>query len=311
MTILAKLQYGSSLYGTRIPTSDLDYRGVFLPTLRDCLLGTVKDTINDPTEEDTQLFSLPYFLRLASQGQSIAIEMLAAPDHMHVISSPAWDRLRAERKRFYTRNMHSFLGFAKSQAVKYSSRAERLSEIEAILYVIDAMHPDAFDLRLSQIWFALPESPNAKKTVNERNSNADKRAYVVCGREIQATATVEHAYKTIKAIGDEFGQRVRNAKDGLIDWKSLAHAFRVALQAREIVTTGDLKYPLADAEYLRDMRLGKVDFLSNKLDERLDTLINEVQALMDASSLPDRVDSAWTDQFVLDTYREHYTLPPL
>lgn len=310
--ILAKILYGSGLYGTVTPDSDVDYRGIYLPSLRDCLLGTTKDTFNDPLEEDTQYFSLPYFLKLAAQGQSVAIEMLSAPDSAIVGDSDTWRRLRAEKARFYTRNMKAFLGFAKSQSGKYSSRIERLAEVETILSAL--RRPDTISCeqrRLGEIWDELPESTNAVKTTNERNTNADKRVYVVCGREIQATATVWHAYQVIEAIKDGYGERVRNAKDGKIDWKSLSHAFRVAHQAREIVTTGKLTYPLSNADYLRDMKLGKIDFMENRLDEKLDNLIEEVQDLMDRSNLPGQVDLDWCDQFVLDTYQEYYSLPGL
>ena len=99
----------------------------------------------------------------------------------------------------------------------------------------------------------------------------------------------------ISRIRDSYGERVKRAKDGIIEWKSFAHAFRVALQAKEIVTSGDLVFPLKDAEWLRDVRLGKVDFFANSLDKRLDDLIAEVQGLMDASDLPDKPDVEWVE----------------
>ena len=317
MTILLKTLYGSSLYGTRTPESDTDYRGVYLSPLKDCLLNCIKDTVTDPTEEDTQLFSLTYYLNLAAQGQSIAIELLAAPDRAIVVTSPTWECLRTNRKRFFTRNMHSFLGYAKSMSGKYSSRIDRLNEIEAALKVFQRHstgggwdRPYRFndDKKLSAIWNELPESLNAVKTVNERNANADKRVYVVCGRELQATVTIGHAYKVVSYIYDSYGERVRKAKDGQLDWKALAHAYRVAYQALEIVETGNLIYPLNRADYLRDMRLGRFDFIKEGLDAKLDDLINEVQTKMDASDLPDRVDQSWIDQFVLDTYEREFGL---
>ncbi len=319
---LAKLIAGSRLYGTNVPDSDTDYRGIYLPTLQDCLLNRVKDTITDETEEDTQSFSLQYFLQLASQGQSIAIEMLSAPDKAVVVSSLAWKRLRAARQRFYTRNMHSFLGYAKSMSGKYSSRIDRLKETEAIITAMERYgryrvtdrtpgSPRLETIKLAEMWDALPESLNAVKTTNSRNSNADKRAYMVCGRELQATVTIEHAHSVVQTIHNSYGERVRKAKDGQLDWKALMHAFRVAYQALEIVETGDLIYPLKQADYLREMRLGKIDFIKEGLDAKLDDLIQEVQEKMDRSSLPERVDQAWMEAFILDTYREHYSLPPL
>jgi hypothetical protein len=311
MSILLKTLYGSSLYGTRTSESDTDYRGIYLSPLNDCLLNRIKDTVTDPTEEDTQLFSLQYYLALAAQGQSIAIELLAAPDSAIVATSPTWEYLRANRKRFFTRNMHSFLGYAKSMSGKYSSRIDRLNETEIILSFLRKYstgggwdRPYRFNdgKRLTDVWGELPESPNAVKTINERNMNEDKRIYVVCGRELQATVTIGHAYTIVKSVYDSYGERVRKAKDGNLDFKALAHAYRVAYQALEIVMTGDLIYPLCRADYLRDMRLGRFDFIKEGLDAKLDDLINEVQAKMDASDLPDKVDGAWLDNVVLEAY---------
>jgi len=307
MHSLAKVITGSRLYGTATAESDTDYRGIYLPTKAECLLGRVRDTIEDKSEEDTTYYSLQTFLRLASEGQSVAIEMLAAPPECVVASSPVWERLRTTRHLFFTRNMYAFLGYAKSMAGKYSTRADRLAETEAILKLFtDGLYrPDQLDsVRLSALWDHLPISLNAVKTTNDRSSAADKRAYQVCGREIQATVTVAHAYSVIKGIHDSYGERVRAAKEGRIDWKAFMHAFRVALQAKEIVETGDLCFPLRDAAWLRDVRMGRLDFMAEGLDKRLDDLIAEVQAKLDASSLPAKVDGAAVDALLLAAYDE-------
>jgi predicted nucleotidyltransferase len=38
MKILCKLKYGSHLYGCNTPTSDIDFKGIYLPSLNDYLL---------------------------------------------------------------------------------------------------------------------------------------------------------------------------------------------------------------------------------------------------------------------------------
>ena len=37
--------YGSNLYGTALPTSDTDYRGIFIPSMEDLLLGKAEKKI--------------------------------------------------------------------------------------------------------------------------------------------------------------------------------------------------------------------------------------------------------------------------
>ncbi len=316
MTILARLPFGSHMYGTNVEGSDVDTRSIYLPSVSDCLLNRVRHSFKATDEQDGHYFSLNEFLSLASQGQSVAIELLACSTPVQ--SSPTWDYLRANRKRFFTKRIHSFAGYAKAMSGKYSARVDRLKETEAILACLVRFDPSvhghfAFDgiwdmekyyddHRLSHFWDQLPESLNAVKTTNDRNTGAEKRVYLVCGREIQATVTVRHAYDVIHAIYASYGERVRAVREGRVEWKSVGHAFRAALQAKEIVETGDLVFPLKDAAWLRDLRLGRIDFVTNELDKRLDDLIAEVQGKMDASDLAESVSQEWLDEIVLDAY---------
>ena len=306
MNILARVVYGSRLYGTSTPESDADYRAVYLPPLRDVVLGRAKDAWTDPAEEDTSYFSLTKFLDMAVEGQSIAIEMIAAPPDKTVITSPIWDLLHNSRNRFYTKSMHSFLGFSRTMASKYSCRADRMGDTERVMLMLDQClgwpaNSNPVE-KLGSLWDILPETPNLIKTTNPRNTSHDNRVYNVCGRELQATVTIAHALSVVKGIYDTYGSRVKNAKEGRIEWKSLSHAFRAALQAKEIVETGDLIFPLKDAEWLRDLKLGKIDFVKNELDKRLDDLILEVQHKMDESDLPKKGDREFADSVVLQAY---------
>jgi hypothetical protein len=309
--ILAKVTFGSHLYGTSIPTSDDDFRAVYLPTIQSLALQRAKDAWEDKAEDDTSIFSLQHFCRLASEGQSIAIELLSAPDSAVKITSPIWETLRANRKRFYTKNMHSFLGYAKTMAGKYSARIDRLNETADVLSSFEQFSSNRSldgsflwrdNARLSDIWNSLRLSLNAEKSVNERGSSGDKRVYRVCGRELQATLAISHAWTIVKGIHDSYGERVRKAREGQIDWKSMSHAFRAALQCKEIVETGDLHFPLKDAEWLRDLRLGKFNFLECGLDRKLDDLIAEVQAKMEKSDLPEKIDQKFLDSLILSAY---------
>lgn len=315
MNVIAKITTGSHLFGTATPTSDYDHRYVVLPDLRDLALGRVKHSVKLEDEVDGHAFSLQEFLRLAGEGQSIAIEMLHAPsDHVamelltgnHVI----WYRLHTERCRFHTKAMSQMCQFATTMSRKYGARIERLKEVEAVIHAIESRPFDhsvegmteRLGARLIDIWDILPESPCAIKTTNETCSGPEKRVYQVCGREMQGMARVSHVYASIKAIADEYGTRVREGRDGKIDYRSVHHAFRAGFQVKEILETGDLVFPLKDAAWLREVKLGHVDFFENGLDKRLDDLIAEVSAKMAVSDLPERVDQAWLDSIVLEAY---------
>lgn len=305
MNILAKVQWGSRLYGTQVADSDDDFRSIVLPSKKDCYLGRIKDAWEIGEEEDSSIFSLQKALNLAAQGQSLMIELMCAPPDKVAVTSDLWKYIQENRKMFFTKKLHAFCGFAKSMSSKYSVRIDRLNEVELILSFLNKHSLRWMGDRavtLGNYWDDLPVSANAIKTTNERNKGQDKRVYQVCGRELQATVPIIYIYDTIKGIVASYGERVKNAKDGKLDFKALAHAFRVGLQCKEIVDTGDLHFPLKDAEWLRELRLGHINFIENALDKKLDDLIVEVQTKMDASSLPASVDQKWVDEIILGAY---------
>lgn len=297
MNILSKVQYGSRLYGTQIESSDWDERVVFLPTIKDCVLLNVRAAWEDKSENDKSVFSLQFFLDMLSTGQGVAIELICAPQNAVLQTSELWEDLRANRKKFFSKQMNGLVGFAKSQAKKYSNRIDRLRETEAILSVLKSNSGK----RLYSVWDDLPISTNATKGENDRQAG-DRRVYRVCGREIQINVMVDHALEVIGAIHASYGERVRAAKNGEIEWKSYAHAFRAALQCKELAETGDLVFPLKDAEWLRNLRLGKFNFLECGLDKKLDDLILEVESSMKNSSLPDHADKDYAREIVLKAY---------
>ena len=195
--------------------------------------------------------------------------------------------------------MHSFFGFAKTMASKYSSRVDRLHETQVVL---DVLNKHALGSRLGLIWDALPESLNCQKTISDRQSGKDKRVYRVCGRDIQCSVMVPYAIMVVQKIVDAYGERVRKVESGNIDWKSMMHAFRAAYQVCEIAETGDLHFPLKTAPWLLELRQGKFDFRKESLDVRLDDLIASVQDSLNRSALPQKADAAFADAVVLTAY---------
>ena len=84
MKLIARMIYGSQLYGTSTADSDLDIRAVGLPCARDILLQQVTPVLSDKDHKGTQAqewesYSLHKYLDLLAQGQLIALDMLFAP----------------------------------------------------------------------------------------------------------------------------------------------------------------------------------------------------------------------------------------
>jgi len=302
MKPVAKTLAGSRLYGLDNPNSDFDVKGIFLPTLNDCLLNRASKT-QSSKEGDTEweAFSLQYFLELAARGEDVAIVMLHS--NQVLIDSPLYSWLRKNRKRFYTKSMSGSCGFAKSMAAKYSLRADRMDTVVAVIKVLEELQDEGV-ARLGQAWDRLPDLPHTRKFENPMDRNADKRLYEVVGKGLSATITPAYALDILIKVRDAYGERVRATREmGGADVKAVSHSFRVGYQLRHIFLDGDFSYPLPETDFIRAVKEGKLNYVGDKLDEKLDALITEVEKLSEASTYPESVDRDWLDKIVLSAYQ--------
>src|SRR5579871_5495703 len=131
MHLIVEMRFGSHLYGTDTPQSDIDVKAVYLPEARDILLQTIRDTItitrpkvvgekNDPGDTDREIYSLQRYLTLLAAGQTVALDMLFAPgDAMTMPPAPLWQEIQANTHRLVSRRASSFVRYCQQQANKY------------------------------------------------------------------------------------------------------------------------------------------------------------------------------------------------
>jgi len=170
LNLIVKMKFGSHLYGTDSENSDLDYKGIFLPTERQVLLNQIPKVYNYSTKDksgkntkddvDTEIFSLHYFIQLACEGQTVAMDMLHAPEEMIEHSSLIWKAIQRNRDKFYTKNLAAFIGYARRQAARYGIRGSRLNTVREILDILDSKEPET---KLQEFWDELPEIEHTHK----------------------------------------------------------------------------------------------------------------------------------------------------
>lgn len=143
--IIFKSLSGSKLYGTDSIHSDTDIKGVFLPDIKDCILGKVSNVItkstgsknekNSSIDIDETYYSLQYFLKLAAKGETNCIDLLFANSNKNAIiqDSFIWKELTKNIDKIITKNMSSYLGYCKSQCQKYSIKGDKLNNYNSFL----------------------------------------------------------------------------------------------------------------------------------------------------------------------------------
>ncbi len=307
LDIIVKMYFGSHLYGTNTKDSDEDFKGIFLPSKREVILGNIpksysyntkKDTAgkNTADDKDIEMYSLHYFIKLACEGQTVAIDMLHAPDIMILEKARIWDAITNNKEKFYTKNLKAFIGYARRQAAKYSIKGSRLN---AAGQVINVLLGQDLDKKLSEIWDDLPIIEHCYMLGENPNKI---RQYQVCGKILQETQKIEYSLSILTKFYEEYGKRARlAAKNKNLDWKAISHACRAAIQVKQLLTENTITFPLKDAEYLLEIKQGKLDY-KTVVAPYLEDLMEEVEILSKESKLPEKPDRKFWDDFIVSCY---------
>ena len=305
MRLIVKMKFGSHLYGTDTEDSDVDYKGVFLPAKKEILLNNIPkcrsfSTGNDlkknnPDDVDEEIYSLHYFLKLACDGQTVAMDMLHAPEKMLLENSNIWRSIVKQKNRFYTKNLDSFVSYARRQASKYGIKGSRLN---AALQVLTILESNNLEGRLRDVWNQLPRNEYCHDTGVDPNG---MRQYQVCGKTFQESSAIGYVLPIVKKFYDDYGHRAKLAAENRnIDWKAVSHALRAAIQTKEILINGTITFPLKDAPFLLKVKSGRLDY-TNEVAPVLESLMDEVEKLVTDSNLPEKVDVEYWNDFICET----------
>jgi len=298
------MNFGAHLYGTATSDSDVDYKGIFMPTKDEVLLGRIpkshshssgkEESKNTKDDIDIEIYSFHYFIKLACDGQTVAMDMLHAPEEMILQSSNVWKAIIKNRHRFYTKNLKSFIDYARRQASKYGIKGSR---INAALQILELLKKEDSAKKMRQIWDDLPRIKHCYDIAPDPNG---MRQYQVCGKSFQESATIGYVIPILEKFYNDYGRRARLAAENKnIDWKAVSHALRAAYQTKEILTENNLIFPLKMAPFLMKVKQGKLDYLT-EVAPVLESLMEEVEELSLKSTLPETVDRKFWDQFICD-----------
>lgn len=316
-TIL-RVTYGSHLFGTATPLSDVDLRGVFVPEPRDILLCRVRGSVAikrdkapgekshaGDTEEES--YSLQRFLGLAAEGQTVAVDMLfAPPSAWRDEPGPEWREILANRHRLLTRKSKAFIGYCRQQAAKYGVKGTRVAAVRAALALLEAgatRHGAAAKVASldAEIRGFADGAEHALVVDIAQPSGRLVPHLEVCGRKLPYTVAIKEAAGVMRRLLADYGRRALQAEsqDG-VDWKALSHAVRVATQGLELLSTGHVTLPSADAGHLLAIKTGQVAY--GAVVDEIERLLSEVEQAVLRSRLPDEVDRGWIDDFVAEVH---------
>ena len=145
--------------------------------------------------------------------------------------------------------------------------------------------------------------PDLDYTSKYREEKSNMLIYEVAGRKFQETAKIDYVLECLYKIEENYGERAKQAStNDNLDWKAISHAFRAGYQLKEIYETGDLKFPLKDAQFLKDVKYGKYHYQNDGIAQKLEDLVDEINELADKSDLPDKVDMKFWNEWLVSLY---------
>jgi len=318
MKTIVELTFGSHLYGTATSESDLDIKAVYLPEARDILLQRVPAAVsvhrekakgekNTAADTDFEAYSSAKFLELLAEGQTVALDMLFAPDAMLLSAPhPVWAEIKALAPRLFSRKTTAFVGYCRQQARKYGVKGERLTAVRAALEALRAIEGTygsnaklevaATEVRALAAEHALLDVVEVPEATGYMATYFD-----IAGKKAIFSASIKGARTIAEGLYNEFGERTRAAEaNSGVDWKAMSHAVRIARQAVEFLETGQVTLPRPEAAHLLAIKCGALPYAA--VGEEIETLLEAVEAAAARCGLPEGPEPGLAEDFIADLY---------
>jgi len=317
MRVLIKAKAGSHLFGTNTETSDQDFKGVYIPSADEILLGDYPDTVRQSTgdgltkntreDTDVELYSLRKFFKMLKAGDTAALELLFTPESMILEKHPSWDYLLTHREAFLSKKITAIIGYARQQANKYGIKGSRMGELSKCINILKTLQKE-FDFEGSKLkhnWETITKALSDLEHVHivtlpaKKNEEPEIPALDILGRKFDWHCTFTHILQILTTIYKNYGHRARQAKNNNgVDWKALSHAVRVSYQGIELLSTGKITLPLPEdtKKIVMDIKLGNKHY--KEVSILIEELLTKIETLKDSSSLKEDVDYIQMEHFI-------------
>jgi predicted nucleotidyltransferase len=309
------------VYGTNVPTSDTDYKSIFIPKPQEIILQRAPKVItnntkvdqsakNSATDVDDESISLQQFLKLLSEGQTPMIDMLFTPRHHWQLHTLVWDIIKINKEKLLTKKLDAVVGYVGQQANKYGVKGSRMNAVLETIVMLEPLAAHAPKSTLNEHKLLIESFVKARNTEHisinmiDEKSKGIKPYLQVCGRNAPFNGTVKHALDMYKKVYDQYGHRAKQAASNEgVDFKALYHAVRVAAEAKELLLTGNITFPRPEASLLLQIRKGELPYA--QIAELIEQGLEDVKAAQAVSTLRETADLDWIDGFVYSVYYEH------
>ncbi len=297
-------RHGSHAYGTNVATSDVDFKGVCIPT-KEYFLGFMKgfeqleSMASKGGAHDLTIMSLVKFAKLAAECNPNIIEILhtSEEDVFHI--DEFGEELRSIKDMFLsTKARHTFSGYAHAQLRRIKTHRSWL------------LNPPADKPTRKQ--FGLSETSKVSKSeLGAFDALVNEGKQVEMTGEILTLFLREKQYAAAKDHWDKYEnwKRSRNEARAALeaqfgyDTKHAMHLVRLMRMCKEILLYGKVFVRRPDFEYLLSIRRGEVEY--DEVVEHAEALDLECAELYKTSTLPHAVDRLAIDRVIVSMHERY------
>ncbi|MBQ7585931.1 MAG: nucleotidyltransferase domain-containing protein [Desulfovibrionaceae bacterium] len=306
--------FGSNLYGTEIPGhSDLDIKGIFLPSLEALALQEYMANLNFSTSNDycknadrdvdVDLWSLQYWLKkLLPAGDTGALDLLFAPTHAActLFLDPRLEPVFLTPLRLIdTLNGKACAEYALGQAKKYGLKGTKLGALKKVIKTLEESSYD-HEARLETLASSLVATVNDPKFCRLESKN-DQAMLFLLEKWYPLSLKLGDFFRRMEENYKRYGERALMAeKNQGLDWKAISHGLRAIRENIELVTSGKIIFPLKSREELLQIKQGRIPW--EQCENLITEGLQELERLREISALVSKPDLALIDSLILGCY---------
>ena len=287
---ILELKVGSHLYGTSTPESDIDFCGVFVAP-KELYLGLQRveevdlsiiskkeNGRNDKDAIDRKFYELRKYIKLAAENNPNIIEQLFVNSDQLIFCDEVGHELLANRNLFPHKGcFQKFIGYAVSQKKKMIiKRGNMLDIVKAI--ELFSKYDDPSRTYVVQY----------KKDILNTGFQIirDTGQHIQIGDcTIQKNDTIKIALRKLTDRRNKFSGRYDDyvSKSGY-DTKFASHLIRLLYEGIELLNTGELIFPLKQADLISDIKYG--NYTIEEIMEMSTELEDTMNSVLEKSDLP-------------------------
>ena len=289
---------GSHAYGTNVPTSDLDIRGIAMHSAEDILLGTgFEQVCNEPT--DTTIYSLKKVVSLLANCNPNVIEMLGLKPEHYLYTNEIGKELLKNKDMFLSMKcVGSFMGYANQQMYRLQQKSlVALSEAQLNEHIVKTLS-------------------NMRSTLAEQYDMQGVDVRLKDGKIVFDLQITDYPAENLPAVLGTLNKTIQDYnKNGQRNEKAMAHGkiakhsmhlLRLYMMCEDILLKGEINtYREKEHDLLMDIRNGKYLGEDGRPVKEFFDMVHDYEARLEYakehSVLPARPDTKRIDAFLKTT----------